>query len=795
MKKLNPITTIMVMAAAAVTLALTACENQMVNALMLAPAQLDNITMSAADSSGNNAELNYGLQPNFSPKKREYYIMVPRNAEQITIKGISSKDAVINYKMITQNLNTGLIDEYENDTGVFSSFMFPARSCEVYLTVNIKNMETSVYKLTVYRQMPAWITKIDFETDVAPGHKYPFSPGFNPLVTDYTVGVNYDTNSFSVNSFRRRQFSDDNDINIVYQNADGTPINTTMDEKPVGWSPTDPVPTPSYAKSEVIPFPYNAANPSQSVMEKIIRIVVTFPIEDPQPLIYTLKVRRPAQVTARAGIVYRDENCFKISGEERDYHFQQGEPVTFTVTPPFGYTTAGVNAVSAGKPVTLFPSGSTYSFIMPGNDVVLTGQWQEIPKATDANIRYVWEYGIGDGSQWCRASCDLQKLIDGYTGVAPNDYEIWLAAGNITPEWSWVGGARPSWATAVGADQTSWDHHCFVLKNGVKIYGGFKGTEITQADKTSRDINANQTFLSGYKEGEGYTRHLVVAVGINQPTLLEGLTITKSEAGGRVSNIVINGANLDLWSGAGAYTVNCTNDLVFSNVKFLNNFTMYGAGVRNTNSGPTFRRCEFTGNSAYSYGGAIFSDGAVAGSSAPLVDSCVISGNQAGSYGAGILHTSGVSTITIVNTLVTNNYAVNYASGVYATGPAKIINCTIVKNTGQRDLQVNSAASEIRNTIAWGNSNNSSVPAAAGALSDNRIQGYTPAGGTLITSGTTLTQLGLTASYLPAGGGTAGITCLNTGDDMAYNEAIYGSNDLAGNNRKQGTIDIGAYEQ
>ena len=461
---------------------LASCSNPMVTTLLIAPIELDNITVTAVDSTGNDAELNYGIQPNFVKGKHDYYAMVPRHAKKIIIKGISNKGASVWYKMITSSNAT------ERASGVFEDFEFPEKSCTVELHVSMKNMDPSMYMLTIYRMMPAWITKMELTSSVAPGYIYPFSPGYNPSIPAYSAGINYNSEDFSLKCHRRLQFNGDERIKISFQNEDGSPMNTSADITTGIWDSLLeewPSSVESYVETVPVLFPYDEFNPANTMMEKIIRVVVSFPEEDPEPLVYTIKVRRPSRVIAKPG----EENCFAISGAEKNYYFQQGEPVSFTVTPPFGKTRAGINAVSDGRSVTLFASGSplpidaaSYSFIMPGNEVVLSGQWDEIPAATYTNVRYVWEHGTGDGTKWCKASGNLQNLIDGYTGVYPNNYEIWIAKGTVIPEWSWVsGGPKPAWANAItaGSNFTNWDSHCFVLKNGVRIYGGFRGIEQT----------------------------------------------------------------------------------------------------------------------------------------------------------------------------------------------------------------------------------------------------------------------------------------------------------------------------
>jgi len=775
MKKLNLL--FIAISLILISIMFTTCDNSLVTALLRGPAQLDSISVNTIDSSGNNAELSYALQPNFASDCYEYIVMIPRYTTRMIIEGISFKGAKVrSYKMTVASGN-----DVEKSTGEFYDFEYPDRSCIVYLTVEKDGMDTTVYTLYIYRIMPPWVSNITVTVGVTvDGHmetyRFPLSPGYNPINTSYTIGVNYNAESFTLSATSRDMFpGDDTNILITYTLQNGTTITSTR----IGG---DMVTVP-------IDFLYDPFDSSKTVFEEIINVTASYPDEDPNPVTYTIRVRRPSKVSAHTGIVYRDEYCFNIMGSEKDYHFQQGEAVAFSVTPPFGYTTNGVTAVSNNRTIQLFQTNNNYSFIMPGSAVVITGDWKEIPKSTDTNVRYVWEYGAGDGTQWNKASGNLQQLIDGYTGVSPNDYEIWIAKGTINPNWAWIsGGSRPPWASAITSDQQTWDHIAFVLKNGVKIYGGFAGTEITQSNKNSRNIKNNETLLSGYKDGAGYTRHLVIAVGINQPTILEGVTITHSEAGGRTSNLVINGKSLGLWEGAGITTANCTSALKFSNCTIKDNFSEWGGGVFNEDSSPTFSWCTISNNTVTQYGGAMYNRGA----SSPLIENCRITGNQAGRYNGGGISHNGTGTMTVVNTLVAENYAATGASGIYAAAPVRLINVTIANNRTVAALNITTAAgpgSMVRNTIAADGAN-STVPATVngedGITADNRINRT----GTTITSANS----GLNNEYKLS----AGSACINAGDDDAY-EAIFGSltgaKDLDGNNRLNGTkIDIGAFE-
>jgi hypothetical protein len=147
--------------------------------------------------------------------------------------------------------------------------------------------------------------------------------------------------------------------------------------------------------------------------------------------------------------------------------------------------------------------------------------------------------------------------------------------------------------------------------------------------------------------------------------------------------------------------------------------------------------------------------------------------------------------MTVVNTLITNNFAPGTAAGIYASGPVTLINVSIVKNSGSADLYAGNGTSIIRNTIAWGGAADSSVSGTISGVPDfntyNRIQGYNG-----VTSGT---NLGLNGDFTLQ----AGSPCIDAGDDTAYTTYVGrppgDDKDLAGNDRMRGTsVDIGAYE-
>jgi len=123
--------------------------------------------------------------------------------------------------------------------------------------------------------------------------------------------------------------------------------------------------------------------------------------------------------------------------------------------------------------------------------------------------------GPYDGKTWATAFSDLQDALS----IAQPNAEVWVAAGIYTPD------------RGTGARTAS-----FYLKNGVRLLGGFSGTETSSYQ---RDPNNNETILSGdlkgddgpdfAKNGEN-SYHVVTSDGTKPNAVLDGFIITGGNA-------------------------------------------------------------------------------------------------------------------------------------------------------------------------------------------------------------------------------------------------------------------------
>ena len=325
--------------------------------------------------------------------------------------------------------------------------------------------------------------------------------------------------------------------------------------------------------------------------------------------------------------------------------------------------------------------------------------------------------GSADGSSWANASSNLQNIIN---GAASGD-QVWVAAGTYLPTRNAFGN--------ISSDRS----RTFLLKNGVKLYGGFAGTETVL---NQRNYATNATILSGDFNGDdgtsfsNYTENaynVVIGLSVSNSTEFDGFIISHGNANGNYffisGQIIINGA------GGGMYSTN--SNLALANLIFTDNFGNEGGAVQNNTSTGTvnYTNCSFTNNKAY-YDGAlynyqttstltnciisgnssIYNCGAVYGFyNAITMNNCVLSNNtcSSGSGGAILMRQCNY---TANNTLFVNNSAVY--GGAIANGgdnPSfSINNCTFYGNSATTNGKCisSNAGTNVNNSIFWGNSGN-----------------------------------------------------------------------------------------
>jgi hypothetical protein len=580
-----------------------ACENPVVQDILRVPATVTALHISAETLDGGvykaAGDIAHGLDPAFSPERTEYTALVPEKTDRITVTAAPYKNGSVRYREEGGQ---------ENDTGVFD--FTGKQSAVIYVTVNREYMDATVYTILVKRKQPAWLNGITVTSDATGAAAQPLSPGFDSDTLAYTVVVSSTAVTVNVTGIVKPgvQISFKRDAGGFGPETTATDTNTNISSGDLSFNGAEEI-----TVTIKVFLPPSEANP------------------DPSPIEYTLLIQRPGKVQSAAG----QENNFVLGDSAAEHHYHRaGEAVAFTVKPPFGFTTAAVYYTpEGGTPREITGTGGVYAFIMPREDVRLKGEWTAIPPVpgvlyvrglrdgeTLEQVRHEKEVNgnTDDGSSWANASPDLQDVMD--NKWAPGR-EIWISGGKVRPDWTtvtpgsgWAGDITP-------AQYEDKRNRAFVLRKGVRIYGGFEGTETARPSV----LPQHKTILSGDLGTEGNARHVLVAAGIDQPTVIESLTI--SGGAGFGGDITVQGKTITGTSGGGVYTVDCTRALKFLNVTITGNTAANGGGTYNANSGPTF-------------------DG-------PTLEGVTISGNSSVSGTGGIKNEN--SHVSLTNARITGN--------------------------------------------------------------------------------------------------------------------------------------------
>ncbi|MDR0994872.1 MAG: hypothetical protein LBL81_01120 [Tannerella sp.] len=192
-------------------------------------------------------------------------------------------------------------------------------------------------------------------------------------------------------------------------------------------------------------------------------------------------------------------------------------------------------------------------------------------------IHYVKVGATGNGTSWSDAG-DLQAMID---ASAPGD-QVFVARGTYMPH---------------NQTSSSSRDNAFHLKEGVKVYGGFIGTESTPEERTLTE----KSLLSGNIGTPDETDNcynVVISVGCSRATLLDGFAIEEGYADESGSSYLFDGKTIRLDCGGGMQNVNSSPTIV--NCALDDGYASgFGGGVYNAdNASPLFINCIFDNNSA-----------------------------------------------------------------------------------------------------------------------------------------------------------------------------------------------------
>jgi predicted outer membrane repeat protein len=218
---------------------------------------------------------------------------------------------------------------------------------------------------------------------------------------------------------------------------------------------------------------------------------------------------------------------------------------------------------------------------------------------------YVTPAGIGNGTSWADATSLHEALF-----MAVEMDELWLAGGTYFP--------------AGGTDRTA----TFELVDGIRVYGGFAGTETTLAQ---RNWVQNKTIISGdigmANDAADNSYHLLTVKGTSafpvKDLLIDGLVVENGNAasvggGGLLleyaSPVILNTwfRNHETAASGGAVLADAASEAVFGNVIFTNNTAGANGGAVNAPGALHFYNCLWHGNTAGYFGGAVLAQEAFA---------------------------------------------------------------------------------------------------------------------------------------------------------------------------------------
>ncbi len=381
-----------------------------------------------------------------------------------------------------------------------------------------------------------------------------------------------------------------------------------------------------------------------------------------------------------------------------------------------------------------------------------------------------------DGMSWTTAYPNLQDAL----AVAQDRDEIWVAEGVYYPD--------------EGGGQTDDDVMAsFAMKSGVKIYGGFAGTETWRGRRQPR---VNVTVLSGDIDRNDVTdsdgvvtttanitgsnaRHVIFNSDVNSTAVLDGFTITAGDV--NVGGVCPGDNNC----GGGMYNIRSSPEI--NQISFRGNRAgAHGGGMVNwDNSNPEMSQISFSGNSATLHGGGMINShsshpemsqvsfsgnfAAVGGgmfnqeNSNPKMSQVSFSGNAAQNEGGGMFNTG--SNPHIVNSIFWANAAnglINAPAQIANTnGSSPIISYTLIQSSG--------------GSSAWDND--------LGSNGGNNLDADP------------LFQVPIDPADAPTSAGNLRLRPGSPAIDAGDYTAASGSEDLEGAVRIQGVaVDLGAYE-
>lgn len=262
-----------------------------------------------------------------------------------------------------------------------------------------------------------------------------------------------------------------------------------------------------------------------------------------------------------------------------------------------------------------------------------------------ARIYYISQdgSGIGDGSSWSNALRGY-FLQDQLNRSSPGDI-FYVAAGIYKPIKDIVDREKS-----------------FNIKAGLKLYGGFSGTETGSHEQmlNMRNLQKNKTVLSG---------------DIDNNDIVDSAGITLTIKGANSYHILIGGAEAtSVDTEINGFYITGGHALAMPDAE-----DEKGGGMYNDNSSPAVTNCAFIGNTAR-IGAGMYNT-----TSSPLVTNCMFTNNvtstNRGDENGGGMHNRVNSNPIIINCTFSKNLAHLSGAGIFniQSNPL-VINCTFYDN-------------------------------------------------------------------------------------------------------------------
>lgn len=425
-----------------------------------------------------------------------------------------------------------------------------------------------------------------------------------------------------------------------------------------------------------------------------------------------------------------------------------------------------------------------------------TGWSQPITFRTARTLGYIYvnqnATGNNNGISWTNAYTSIANAL----AVAQNNEEIWIAEGIYTPH---------------ASDRSA----SFTINvPGVKIYGGFDGTETQLSD---RIIGAHETILSGdllanddsiisytntSRADNSYTVVNILADNIE----LNGLTISGGHANGA------SGSATEARYGGGIHKSASTRNLTIKNCKVIKNVSKEAGGAISSGFGATAGTSSLTINGSEfsenlsAIGGAIYSASTGTSTVSYFISNSVFSKNKVGDINGAATGYAGSSmwlraynnSSTMISNIVNCTFVDNVDEGT-ASGMNNMSRVTLAltKNTSANHTAT------LTNSIFWNNKGlSNAVARPIGGFIESMIPSMTIKNSIDETNFTGVTLSGTSGNNSSS---NPLFTNLSNGDytlsigspaiDSGDNSSVIGVADLLGMQRiYNSTVDMGAYE-